>query len=430
MIVLGVLLLASSLALSDALPHRARSKKDPRLSASNRALNLFATCCSDHECKELHFSDLLSGLYNYAALSKEAAPKTYYRTLEIAHECNIQPTLRQKLQALRQSCPTNTNGPCVVQRVILEFQAKRWNVVVRDDPATPTLPALNVSLERYLTASNHWSPIDSFSIVTDDQHPTAPQMSQPSAATLDHALVIGWAARRSGHGATGWSSLQELLKHINRIRPHYQRHLVGLVGVVGDDDGGASTGLHVGQVEANGDISTSAVRDLVWMAMHVVYVVSEFGLWAVRYEEVVPEVKFLNSIIPHAMATNDADMLGEVLDCLNAVHVEEVGGGGGGGGMGNGGRRRNTRQRDRVLFNVDSGLEFLVANQGFDGSFSEREHNPEYWHTVHVAGLALLPRPRQRPVSTVEVHIGNEEFWQTASAIIPPLSVLKERIEL
>ena len=141
--------------------------------------------------------------------------------------------------------------------------------------------------------------------------------------------------------------------------------------------------------------------------MHVVYRLAEFGLWEANRKDVTPEVAFLNGMIPVAMETDDVDMLGELLDCLNAVEmVSSVNGGG-----------------DDGLSNVARGRAHLVSMQHADGSFSSME-DPDHWHTTHVAGLTLLPRPRGREVSTLVMggkkrEVTNEEFWSVAKDIMP-----------
>ena len=210
--------------------------------------------------------------------------------------------------------------------------------------------------------------------------------------------------------------MNELFKHINAFRPQYQQHLVGLPGIDPTDVGAATSTattatIHVGEVLPDGSRSNVATRDLVWMAMHVIYRVAEFGLWSVNYDQVEPEVLFLNAIVPHAIAVDDFDMLGEVLDCLNSVHVEDNIDTNRRNRKTSSGSRSSHSRRDQILFNVRKGREYLVQEQFVDGSFSVEKEDSNHWHTTHVAGLALLPRPTRRSISTVDAKISNELFW-------------------
>jgi hypothetical protein len=281
---LFVLLLFSSVDSTVSIQHRRKSKIDRAVNSANRALEHLASCCQNKKCRNRQSSDLWSGLYNFAALSKETSPKTYYRTIEIAKECRLQSLLRRQLKRVRKSC--RRAGPCFQKLIITEFQAKRWNILLPGNQLRS--PPLNVSLEEYLTDSNNWSPTNPFQIVTvTANNNNKYHLSKPSASVLDHALVIGWAALRSGNPMQGWSSMDELFKHINRLRPHYKRHLTNLDGIPKTrhhernvkDDEKKETHFHVGEYNSNGSIALSAVRDLVWMAMHVIYRVAEFGLW-------------------------------------------------------------------------------------------------------------------------------------------------------
>ena len=127
---LCALLIFFSITSTTPIHHR---KKSPTLRGANRALEHLSSCCLSSSCRESQFSDLLSGLWNFAALSKETSPKIYYRVIEIAHDCRIVHHLTTKLISLRKTCNLQNGrgldiNPCFMRRVVLEFQAKRWNV--------------------------------------------------------------------------------------------------------------------------------------------------------------------------------------------------------------------------------------------------------------------------------------------------------------
>tara|TARA_B100000795_G_scaffold1848_1_gene1242 strand:+ start:67 stop:1362 length:1296 start_codon:yes stop_codon:yes gene_type:complete len=419
---LCALLVFFSITSTTPIHHR---KKSPTLRGANRALEHLSSCCLSSSCRESQFSDLLSGLWNFAALSKETSPKIYYRVIEIAHDCRIVHHLTTKLISLRKTCNLqNGHGldinPCFMRRVVLEFQAKRWNVFPlhvlhvtnnnNNNNNNNNKELLNVSLYQVLSQSG-WSPRDSFTTQQDLKHPASPWMSVPSASTMDHALVLGWAALRAGHKIDEWSDMNVLMQHIQKLRPYYARHLPDYV----KDLTLLSTTktknfiVHVGQVETDGSISKNAIRDLVWMAMHVVYVTAEFGLWSASYTDVAPEIKFLNGMLPYAMVEEDVDMLGELLDCLNLIDPND---------LDLADPDHLDLNIDEMLSNVPKGRIHLLEMQFSDGSFSAT-NEPDHWHTTHVAGLALLPRPLRRLKGTLENTVTQDTFWNLARTIMP-----------
>jgi hypothetical protein len=392
-----LLVLLSLLSYVRSIQHRRMSKSRRTLRAANRALEHLSFCCESTTCRERQFSDLLSGLWNFAALSQETAPKVYHRAIEIAEDCRIAQHLETKLMSIRKSCNHLTVDSCNIQRIVLEFQAMRWNILPTNTLLTMSInnkEQLNVTLFKILGRSG-WSPQDVYSTRQDEnQH----WMSIPSAAEVDQALVLGWAARRAGHSIDGWSDMNMLMNHVNMFRPLYADHLPGYLPKHVQDI------VHVGHVQNDGTISTEAKRDLVWMAMHVVYVVAEFGLWSASQGDVAPEVEFLNGMILHAIAEEDLDMLGELVDCLNLIEVDA------------------STDRTVLLSNVPVGRAHLIQEQFSDGSFSTSDAS-DHWHTTHVAGLALLPRPSRRPKGTLRDDVTQKSFWDIAEMVMPKSEV-------
>ena len=254
-----LLLLLHFPAFIHSLAHR---RINPNTRAASRALEHLHTCCSVEKCRDAHFSDLLSGLWNFAALSKETHAKIYHRTIEIAEECNIRNALSARLDELRRTC--TSDGQCALNLIILEFQGKRWNVKISSPTSSSTSSTqtqLNASVFALLTKSTSgWTPDSKFATNQDLSTPRA-MSTTPSASTVDRALVVGWAALRSGNAMRSWSDIHAIMTHVSNLRLHYARHLPGALSTRHVK---AMPTIHVGRPGKDGTISKEATRDLVW----------------------------------------------------------------------------------------------------------------------------------------------------------------------
>ena len=257
-LLLHFLLLLRFPASTHSLAHR---RINPNIRAASRALEHLHTCCSVESCRDAHFSDLLSGLWNFAALSKETHAKIYHRTIEIAEECNIRNALSARLDELRRTC--TSDGQCALNLIILEFQGKRWNVKISSPTSSSTSSThtqLNASVFALLTKSTSgWTPDSKFA--TNQDLSTRAMSTTPSASTVDRALVVGWAALRSGNAMRSWSDIHAIMTHVSNLRLHYARHLPGALSTRHVK---AMPIIHVGRPEKDGTISKEATRDLVW----------------------------------------------------------------------------------------------------------------------------------------------------------------------
>jgi len=109
--------------------------------------------------------------------------------------------------------------------------------------------------------------------------------------------------------------------------------------------------------------------DTVYALTHVVYTLNDYGLYALSPRLLAPEFEFLRANLREAVRQRDADMLGEFMDSLRALGLDE----------------RDPSMRE--------GVEYLLANQNADGSWGARDEQDIYlrYHPTW-NGVAALSR--------------------------------------
>jgi hypothetical protein len=113
--------------------------------------------------------------------------------------------------------------------------------------------------------------------------------------------------------------------------------------------------------------------DTVYALTHVVYTLNDYGLYTLSPRALGDEYEFLRSNLREAVRQRDADMLGEFMDSLRALGLDE----------------RDPSMR--------AGVEYLLANQNADGSWGARDERDIYlrYHPTW-NGVAALSRYRWR----------------------------------
>ncbi len=434
---------ASAPPTSAAAPRAGATAADDDLAAAAafRALSRLGACCRDAGCREAHLSGLASALWNFGAADDAARAQAR----DIAARCGLRTAVREHLALLREEC--DHGGSCTVSRAVFEFHARRYGVVADVDVAEA--PRASVLLPKAFTGnsvgkalkdrSHGWTPEEPFRIV---RRGDGQDEAVPSAAAVDASLVVGWAAMRAGLPIALWSDRALMLAQVRAMRPHYgaytrwfQQPPSTLDSVRDDDVGNGDSSPDHAAVDSHSapPALLGTPRDLVWMIMHVVYVEAEFGLWqlsAVQFADLEPELRFLNGCLTWAIAADDFDMLGELLDCLRCAELPTSrpsgtvsGGRGPRSNVRDGGNEGATSQLHLPSVEMEQAMVHLVSRQNADGSWGDPE-SQDAVHIAHVCGLALLSRRynrlRQRKDEgmPIGVAVPNAVFWETASQVM------------
>ena len=340
-----------------------------QVSASRKALSRLEGCCLDPLCREENLSDLLSAVWNFAAL-----PEVHDQAVVTAKKCKLKQSLREGLRKYVK-CEKRR---CVIQRAIYEFHARRYKLLLD----TPVPRGFNETLSNAMSYVHNWKPsmlfdlrrkdIDASSLkeyIDENNAGTrsgARKLSRPSAFSVDHALVLGFAAQRAGIHLTEWTN-NLIERHISKMRRFYN-----------------SSRMELGPT-----------RSVVWMVMHILYVTSEFGFLQVDLDVHKHEVDFLLYHLDNAIARDDFDMLGEILDCLQCAGL--------------------AGSHPTII----RGTQHLLARQNSDGSWGDRDDR-ELVHICHVCGLALLHRSSDRMIGNFSSPLSNQAYWLLADKIMPP----------
>jgi hypothetical protein len=105
-------------------------------------------------------------------------------------------------------------------------------------------------------------------------------------------------------------------------------------------------------------------RDIVLAITHLVYTLNDYNRYRLPPELLPPEVEFLQENLKEPLAANDAELLGEFVDCLRAFGLPES----------------DSR--------VSAGVEYLLASQNPDGSWGD-VHEPDVHVRYHTAWTAV-----------------------------------------
>ena len=160
------------------------------------------------------------------------------------------------------------------------------------------------------------------------------------------ALITSYVGER--HGVTLGASYEDVLRWLPSLRPYRAADPK-------EADGGRG------------------FYDTVYALTHVVYTLNDYGLYTLSPRLLAPEFEFLRANLREAVRQRDADMLGEFMDSLRALGLDE---------------------RDPE---IRAGVEFLLSNQNPDGSWGARDEKDIYlrYHPTW-NGVAALGRYRWR----------------------------------
>ena len=103
--------------------------------------------------------------------------------------------------------------------------------------------------------------------------------------------------------------------------------------------------------------SNPEFRDIVLAITHLVYTLNDYNRYRLPPELLPQEVEFLQENLNEPLAANDAELLGEFVDCLRAFGLPDS----------------DSR--------VSAGMEYLLASQNPDGSWGD-VHEPGCSHPV------------------------------------------------